>query len=172
MAEIKSTLELIMEKTKNLTFTDEEKKALRKKEVQGKVRGFITKFMDGVMNLDTLGQGIASFEKEDHGVAKEIVVNECLSRIDPETDNTRIFDILAHVTAVDILPIQKFLADFLKELNHARDVREQELSKQIQEKGFSGSAVLPNLKTDPEWTYFVQEVKTRFQKELQGLAQQ
>jgi hypothetical protein len=172
MAEIKSTLELIMEKTKNLTFTDEEKKALRKKEVQGKVRGFITKFMDGVMNLDTLGQGIASFEKEDQGIAKEIVVDECLSRIDPETDNARIFDILAHVTAVDILPLQKFLADFLKELDHARDVREQELSKQIQEKGFSGSAVLPNLKADPEWTYFVQEVKTRFQKELQGLAQQ
>ena len=88
MAEIKSTLELIMEKTKNLTFTDEEKKASRKKEVQGKVRGFITKFMDGVMNLDTLGQGIASFEKEDQGIAKEIVVNECLSRIDPETEAT------------------------------------------------------------------------------------
>ena len=172
MAEIKSTLELIMEKTKNLTFTDEEKKALRKKEVQGKVRGFITKFMDGVMNLETLGQGIASFEKEDHRAAKEIVVNECLSRIDPETDNTQIFDILEHVAAVDITSLQTFLSDFLKELDHARAVREQELSKRIQEKGFSGSAVLPNLKADPEWTYFVQEVKTRFQKELQSLTQQ
>ncbi len=70
MAEIKSTLELIMEKTKNLTFSDEEKKALREKEVQGKVRGFITKFMDGVMNLDTLGQGIASFEKKGSWVSQ------------------------------------------------------------------------------------------------------
>jgi len=171
MAEIKSTLELIMERTKNLTFTDEEKKALRKKEVQGKVRGFITKFMDGVMNLETLGQRIASFEEADHGAAKEVVFNECLSRIDPEADNAKIFDILEHVAAVDITPLQKFLSDFLKELDHERDVREQELSKRIQEKGFSGSAVLPNLKADPEWAYFVQEVKTRFRKELKALVQ-
>jgi hypothetical protein len=169
MAEIKSTLEIIMEKTKDLTFTDEEKKALRKKEVQGKVRGFITKFMDGVMNLESLVQGMASFEGDDQAPAHEMIVDECISRIDPEVDNTGIFDILAHVTTIDISLLQTSLTDFLKELDHERDVREQALNKRLREKGFSGSAVLPNLKADPEWSYFVKEAKTRFQNELKGM---
>ena len=41
MAEIKSTMDLIMERTKNLTMTDEEKKKLQLDELRGKVRGWV-----------------------------------------------------------------------------------------------------------------------------------
>ncbi len=38
MGEIRSTMDIIMEKAKGLTMTDEEKEAFRKKETEGKVR--------------------------------------------------------------------------------------------------------------------------------------
>jgi hypothetical protein len=172
MAEIKSTLELIMEKTKDLTLTDEEKKAFRAKEIKGKVKGFIMKYMDDMMDLETLKQRIVSLEKEDPAAVEEVVVSECLSRINLEAENSKIFDILRHVTAIDVTHLHTFLADFLKKLDHERTVREQDLSNRINEKGFSGSAVFPNLKSDPEWTYFVEELKTRFRKDLQNLVLQ
>jgi hypothetical protein len=51
MAEIKSTLDIIMERTKNLTMTDEEKASFRRKEAEGKVR-------DGYKNIRTELSGL------------------------------------------------------------------------------------------------------------------
>jgi len=105
MGEIKSTLEIIMEKTKGLTLTEEEKKALRRKEVEGKVRGFLLKFLDGFMGLDNLKKEIASFDEKGHEIAKEVVIRECVDRIDLEADNSLFFDVLKHVACMDITPI-------------------------------------------------------------------
>ena len=48
MGEIKSTMDIIMEKTKGLTMTEEEKAEYKHKELTGKVRGLIQKFLDGI----------------------------------------------------------------------------------------------------------------------------
>ena len=61
MAEIKSTLDIIMERTKNLTMTDEEKASFRRKEAEGKVKGWIQKYQDGAIGLDKLK---SDFKKE------------------------------------------------------------------------------------------------------------
>jgi len=170
MAEIKSTLELIMERTKHLALTEDEKKDFQRKEVQGKVKGFLMKFMDGLMDLEKLKQGIGSLEEDDPQVVKKIVLQECLDRIKLQKDNAMPFDVLEQVVSVDIKPFQKLLSDFLSELDNARSVREQGLKKQIHEKGISGSAVLPNLKADPEWASFWHNVELKFQEEMNGLA--
>ena len=169
MAEIKSTLELIMERTKNLTLTDEEKRDFHKKEVQGKVKGFLMKFMDGAMNLEKLRKGIASLEENDPETVKDIVLRECLGQIKLQGDNSMPFDVLEQVLSVDTTPFQRLLSDFISELDNAKKVREQGLQNQIQEKGISGSAVLPNLSADPEWAYRWHNVELKFQKEIKGL---
>ena len=100
---------------------------------------------------------------------EEVVISECLSRINLEADNTKFFNVLNNVTTVDITHIQTILSNFLKKLDHEKNDREKNLTDRIKEKGFSGSAVLPNLKSDPEWIDFVEETKTRFREELQNL---
>ncbi len=51
MAEIKSTLDLIMERTKNFTLTNEGKRVLQTKELEGKVNGWVQKCMDGKTSM-------------------------------------------------------------------------------------------------------------------------
>ena len=50
MAEVKSTMDLIMEKTKHLTMSEEEKEGFRRKELSGKIRGLVHKSMEGTFN--------------------------------------------------------------------------------------------------------------------------
>ncbi len=172
MGEIKSTLEIIMEKTKGLTLTEEEKKALRRKEVEGKVRGFLLKFLDGFMGLDNLKKEIASFDEKGHEIAKEVVIRECVDRIDLEADNSLFFDVLKHVACMDITPIHNVLSEFHQDLDQKKGVREQALREQLQKKEISGSAVLPNLNADQEWNNYVLNAKERFQEKVQSLIQQ
>lgn len=169
MGEIKSTLDIIMEKTKDLTLTEEEKKAFRKKEIEGKVKGLILKFLDGLMNLKNLKKEITSIDEKDQEVVSQVIKTEFLSRIDPETENKFLFEILAHGAGVDTKPLQGFLSDFHQELDRERDFRKQELSKRILKKGISGSAVLPNIRSDQEWIHYAEDEKEIFLKKLQAL---
>ena len=169
MAEIKSTLELIMEKTRDMTPTDEEKEAFRKKEIQGKVKGLLMKFLDGFLDLAKLKNEISPYEEKDRAAVRDILVHDCLDRIDPDADNTLPFDILKHLAGMDIEPIQTLLSDYTSKMDKERRVYEQSLGSRIREKGISGSAVLPNIEADPDWIRFVQESKTGLHKEMQDL---
>jgi hypothetical protein len=169
MGEIKSTLDIIMEKTKGLTLTEEEKNALREKEVEGKVKGLLLKFIDGRMDLENLKIGITAIEEKNPGVAREAVIKDCLSRIDPESDNSLVFEILEHVARADTASFQKPLSKFHRDLDQEKRIREQRLGEKIVEKGISGSAVLPNIRADEEWIHYVQNAKEKFQEEMKSL---
>ena len=68
MGEIKSTLEIIMEKTKDLTLTEEEKKEFKQKDMAGKIKGIIQKFLDGTLDLNRFKTEIAVLEKVSHSL--------------------------------------------------------------------------------------------------------
>ena len=76
MGEIKSTIDIIMEKTKGMTMSEDEKQEIKKKELTGKIRGLIQRFMDGVINLDGLKIEIASIEEDQVEIVREAVMNE------------------------------------------------------------------------------------------------
>jgi hypothetical protein len=171
MGEIKSTLDIIMEKTKGLTLTEDEKKALRNKEVEGKVKGLLLKYIDGQMDLENLKAGITAIEEKDPGMAREIIIKDCLGRIDPESDNRLIFEILEHVARADAASFQKPLSKFHRDLDQEKRIRELKLRKKIVEKGISGSAVLPNIHADQEWIHYVEDAKEKFQEEIKALMQ-
>ena len=54
MAEIKSTLDLVMEKTKNLSLSDEERQGQKNKEIESRICGLLQKFNDQALNIDNL----------------------------------------------------------------------------------------------------------------------
>jgi hypothetical protein len=169
MGEIKSTLEIIMEKTKGLTLTEEEKENFRRKEVEGKVRGVLLKFFDGFMDLENVKKEIASFDKKGQGIAEEVGKKECLDRIDLEGDNRQFFDILEHVACVDIKPYQKILSEINRELHQKKASYEQLLKKKLQKRSISGSAVLANLNADQEWMDYVKNAKEEFRKRIKNI---
>ena len=66
MGEIKSTLDIIMEKTKGLTMSEEEKEAFQKKETEGKVRGFLQRYLDCVIDLERLKAELLGLGESGH----------------------------------------------------------------------------------------------------------
>ena len=52
MGEIKSTLDIIMEKAKKFSLTEEEKKGFKRQELEGKIKGLVQKALDGVLDSE------------------------------------------------------------------------------------------------------------------------
>jgi len=167
MGEIKSTLDIIMEKTKGLTVTKEEKETFRKKEAEGKVRGLLQRFLDGFIDLERLKNEIGDFGDKHDGIMGEALLRECMGRMAPGADNTKLLDALENALGLDIAPIQKILQDYNHDLEQQRINRQQVIQKKLEESGISGTAVIPNINADQNWIRYLSEMKKGFQEKIQ-----
>ncbi len=169
MGEIKSTLEIIMEKTKGLTMTEEEKEAFRKKETEGKVRGLFQKFLDGFIDAERLKDGIVSLGEKRYAVAREALIRECMGRMEPGADNTILLDALENAAGLDIAPIKKIILDYNQDLEQQKMDRKQVMQKNLKGLGISGSAVIPNIHADQEWIRHLSEMNKGFREKVETL---
>ncbi|MBE9573272.1 MAG: hypothetical protein IMF11_21805 [Proteobacteria bacterium] len=169
MGEIRSTMDIIMEKAKGLTMTEEEKEAFRKKETEGKVRGLFQRFLDGFIDAERLKDEIGSLGEERYAMAREALIRECMGRMEPGADNTILLDALENAAGLDIAPIRKIILDYNQDLEQQKMDRKQVLQKKIKGLGISGSAVIPNIHADQEWIRYLPEMNKGFQKKLKNI---
>ena len=169
MGEIRSTLDIIMEKARDVEVTDEDKAAFLKRDVEGKIKGFVQKALDGFIDAEGLHSEIRALARDRYEVALSVLKSECLSRMAPDADNRELLEILSRVAGFDTSPVEKLLLEYGKEREEKRAAREAALRQQLTDQGISGSAVNPNLKADPEWINESTEAKDRFHQALEGL---
>jgi hypothetical protein len=169
MAEIKSTLDIILEKTKNLSVTEEEKREFKKREMGGKIKGLIQKFLDGIVDFERLKIEAASIGKGQENILKQIIIKESVERITPGQDNEPLLKLLEGTAGIDASPVRKVLTDFEHGLEKERNSHERYLRNRLKEEGISGSAVLLNPNADPEWLKQVSSMKEGVREKLDML---
>ncbi|MBI5585028.1 MAG: hypothetical protein HY892_14545 [Deltaproteobacteria bacterium] len=149
MGEIKSTLDLIMEKTRGLALSEEEKKKLKGQEWLGKARGWAQRYLDGMIGPQDLKTGIAALgEPEEAG---NLLKQELVEAINPEGDNEKRWEALEILWGLSRAPYVRIIEQFRSGLAEAERRRAEALAGLLSEKGISGTAVVPNLQGDPEW---------------------
>ncbi len=169
MGEIRSTLDIIMEKTKGLTMTEEEKREFKRREMAGKARGLIQKYMDGIIDLDRVKIEAAAAGEGRKDTFRQIMIEESMDWIEPGQDNEAVLKILNNMTGIDIHPVREILADFEGRMEEEKTARETALRTGLKEKGISGSAVIPNIEADQEWIHYVADIKEEFRYLLNKL---
>lgn len=168
MGEIRSTLDIIMEKTKGLTMTDEERKAIQKNETEGKIRGLFQKYLDGSLDLEKVREEIAAMEGDRREMALEALKEEC-RRLDPEGDAFPYLRIIEAVLKLDTDPVKKVLSAHHDEMANRKRSWEARVMEGLRQKSISGSALVPNLRADPAWLDVVSEEKSAFHKRLSAV---
>lgn len=171
MGEIKSTLDIIMEKAKAISVTDEEKEAFQRKEIEGKARGFLQKVFDGFMDVEGLKNEMENLNEKQQKIVREFIKNECLNKVEPEKDNRTCLGILDLLSDVDTKPILRIISEFNRDLVQARGKIEFSLQERLEKAGISGSAVIPNFRADPEWIEYATKKREEFFQKLSSLTQ-
>jgi hypothetical protein len=168
MAEIKSTLDIIMERTKNLTMTDEEKATFRRKEMAGKVRGWIQKYQDGAIGLDKLK---ADFKKEaaEYPEALHILKIKLLDCLTLTGDNRSILRLLEGILGANTDSIEIIVQSSKRDVNALRARRIESLGEELKEKKISGSSVVPNPNHGVDWQKSMLEVESHMKEQLKSL---
>jgi len=167
VAEIKSTLDLVMEKTRNLTLSPEEKQAQKQIDVGNRIKGLVQKFEDGLLTGNQLKRNYDSFKKDADLSDDSLLVKEILARIDPGQDSQILLEALEECCRFDTATIRVIINEYRVAYDRAAQKRSVQLQEDLaQNHSITGTAVLPNLDADEQWQQEAQDMRRQFKDHL------
>jgi hypothetical protein len=172
MAEIKSAIELAMEKTKNLVIDSKEREEMAVKEIEDKVKAVIRRFTEEMIDHEDAAKELNKIQA-DSALKRTIIINNLVDQFDVHKDNERLFA-LFHALEID-LP-QTIRGEFEKLNEKFREEvgdREVAIQKRIKDilagLDITGSAIEPNLDAWEEWHEEIKRTSNIFEKRIEEL---
>ncbi len=170
MAEIKSTLDIIMEKAKKFSVTEEEKQGFKRQELEGKIKGLVQKALNGILDSERFQVEVTALQAKDKDLVDQILKDEVVARIEVEVNSETLLKILENTAGSEKIAVKKTLADFAMKTAKQKGSRRKALLEGFKKKGISGSAVVPNVDGDPEWARFRLEMRRQLQEEIRKIS--
>ena len=167
MGEIKSTLDLVMEKTKHLSLSKTEKEVQQKTVIKKTLKGLVQKFKDQLLKPEMFTKELMALEKKYDMTDRNVLVDVILDQMDLEQENTQLLILLKDLCGKDASRFESVLEDFANELTGAKDNRSEEIKRYLSHKhAISGSAVIPNLDADTGWLKTSEKIHKAYEKNL------
>jgi hypothetical protein len=171
MAEIKSTMDLVMEKTRNLTLSSEDKQKLAREELERKVQGLVNRYLDQLIPLSRLTEEIEQMRGPEKGLAHRLLKADLLARLDLDRDNSSILSALKQAAGVDIAILTHLQDEYQSEKEHAKGSFMEKALARLRERGISGPSVVPNLGKDHNWMQFLDTLHAKYGERLTQVKQ-
>lgn len=146
MSEVKSTLDLVMEKTRHLSLSPEEKAQQAIQEARKQVQGMLRKYQDGILNLQQLGKELNTLAKQTDAPANDLLVEAAIAAAALNADNEPLWPIFEHFGTLETGPLKALLQEYRAAAAAVDDRLQTEAREHLAAQyGISGPAVVPNL---------------------------
>jgi hypothetical protein len=150
MGEIKSTLDLVMERTRHLSLSTEEKEEQRREDFAKRLQGLLQPYADGVLSVEELRDRMAALQEETGITGQHPAVAAVLGRIDPDRNDDRWSALLEHLAPDICRPLDEILAAYRAKRAALLQTAQAQLQDRLaRDHGITGSAVVPNPRRDP-----------------------
>ena len=167
MSEIKSTLDLVLEKTRHLTLSQEEKEAQKRIEVNRRLQGLLQKYQDNLLKKDNLKKELDSLKIAYELNVDEMLADLLLNNLKLDRDNTLFLELLSEIFGFDLSGLETIFQNFKTAVKSATKERVDQIKTDLSKKRLiSGSAVVPNLESDKEWLSMLGHIMDGFDEIL------
>lgn len=155
MAEIKSTLDLVLEKTKHLTLTAEEKAAMKLQDFLKKVPVYVERIVDLTFTPEQLLDEIKALPQEFRDQIRKELTRQMSHALDLTAKSDPLIGALELLAEPDLSTLLAEVISCRSGYRQARDDAWQQAQNRIlgtlAAAGIRGSAVVAKLKGDPFW---------------------
>lgn len=166
MGEVKSTIDLVLEKTRTLTLSKEEKLELAREELDKKVHGLINRYLDNLLPVNRLKEEMERLDTGEHGLAYKLLKKHLLAHFDLGGDNSSILAALSEIVSFDIAPLSTLQKEYQSEKEESKKAFSKKILSALEERSVSGSAVVANLNHDPDWNQFLKGLSKTYQERI------
>ena len=172
MAEIKSTLDLVMERTKHLTLSTEERAGQQRKDFEKKLNGLLQQYEDKLLSVDELMERNAALQADLNLENPMLAVLSVVKRIQPGMDNAHWLALIKRLAPAGVTQLEDVLADSQEKVAALVRKKEQHhLESLARDYGIQGSAVVPNLQKDAPLQDALLALKNETLTRIEGIFQ-
>lgn len=169
MAEIKSAIELAMEKTKGLQLSREEKEKLKEEELQIKAHSLVNRFLEVDFHLKEVEKDLAKCHPEQRAHLGKLILHYLSEAVALDRDNDLIYqgiEAFRKESKNTIGKIRELTESYRQRQEKEYKKIEKDLLKKLERQGISGSAVQPKIEGSQEWQDAVAKFKQPFEEQL------
>lgn len=172
MAEIKSAVELAMERTKGLRLSPEELDKLKEEEIQTKAHNLANKFLEVDFHLREVEKELDRLDPPQRQNLEKLFIQYLSEAIGLDRDNDLIFQGIETFRQGSKRSLQK-MKDLTQKYQEQKSREylktEKDLLAKLERLGISGPAVQPKVEGSPEWEEALAKFTPAFEEELQDL---
>ncbi len=175
MAEIKSAIEIAMEKTKTLRLSSEEKEKIKEEELQSKAHALVNRFLAVDLNFREVEKELAKYSSAQRDQLEKIMLADLVETLDLDHDNDLVLtgiEILSPEKKKAILRTKELMGKYQEEKAAEQQKTEKVLLTKLAAFGISGSAVLPKVEGSREWAEALSAFRTPFENQLRTLKEE
>ena len=156
MAKVKSTIDLIMEKTKNMSLNEEERMALKRQDLEERVKLFTYRFLKEERDSESLVNELKKIPEEEQEEAVKICFAVLLGEFSPLDEESRALHGIKKI--IHKIPEQRVhtaIGEVCKEFKiQEGDLRNEAASqcrRELESEGIRGSALVPCIEATSFW---------------------
>ena len=169
MGEIKSAVELAMEKTKGLQLSREEKEKLKEEELHTRAQGLVNRFLEVDFHLKEVEKDLAKYDPGQREHLEKLMLHYLCGAITLDRDNDLIFqgiEAFEKKSKDTIKKIRELIEGYRQRQEKEYKQAEKVLLKKWERQGISGSAVQPKVEGSQEWQDALDKFKQPFEDQL------
>jgi hypothetical protein len=176
MGEIKSTLELAMERTKKFAISDKEKEEIKQKELRQKATSLFHRYREGNLPLNEILKEIEKMEEGTARTVKELLLSQWIDALSLDDDAERILKGIESLKQRSIDEVkQKFqhlLSQYQEEKEKVKEKMRVQLTEVLKKDGIYGSAVEPNIEKSELWEKEREKLDHSYKAKLEEVKEQ
>jgi hypothetical protein len=172
MAEIKSAVELAMERTKGLRLSDDEMEKLKEEEIQSKAHGLVNRYLEVDFHLREVERELEKSDPPQRQYLKTLFIRYLSEAIDLDRDNDLIFqgiESFREESKPSLRKLKALIQKYQERKGKELIKTEKQFLANLERLGISGSAVQARVEGSPEWEEALAGFKPGFEEELKTL---
>jgi hypothetical protein len=173
MGEIKSTLELALERTRKLAITQEEREEIKRQELLKKATGLSHRYVEGHVPLQEVLREIERMADQEKSKVKKLLLSQWMEALSLESNHERLFDGIESLRGMKVsdarAKFQLLVSEYQMERKKAEQDIERQAIEELRSEGFSGTAVVPRLEGNPKWRELAQAMNALFRKGVEDI---
>jgi ElaB/YqjD/DUF883 family membrane-anchored ribosome-binding protein len=176
VAEIKSTLELAMERTKKITISKEERDEIKQKESLQKVNGLFHRYREGLLSLNEILREIERMDQKTRTMTKEILLSQWIDALSLNEEDEKLLEGIEALKGQEMDEVRAKLHHLLSQYQREKDRVKEEVTgrstEALRKDGISGSAVEPKIEGSKLWKKEMEKLDRSYQIKLDEIKEQ
>jgi len=173
VGEIKSTLELAMERTKKFAVSEKEKEEMKQKEVLQKATSLFHRYREGHLPLSEITKEIERMEKKTATTVKELLLSQWIDALSLSDDDERILKGIESLKQRSINEVKErfysLLSQFHEEKEKVKEEATIQFTEALRKDGIYGSAVEPKLEGSELWKKEIEKLDRSYKTKLEEI---